>query len=90
MSYINKEAAINIIKALPVAELNGVEMCPKKRILKTLSFLPEAQFTTKLRRDYYSQIYCQNCDKIIPLDAIKVKTLSYCPHCGLKISEFKF
>lgn len=90
MSYINKEEAINIISALPIADFNGIEMCSKKRVLKALEFLPETQITTKLRRDMFSQIYCQSCEKIIPIDARKVKALTYCPHCGLKISEFKF
>lgn len=90
MSYINKEEAINIIRALPVADFNGIEMCSKKRILKALDFLPETQITTKLRRDRFSQIYCQSCEKIIKMNARKVKALTYCPHCGLKISEFKF
>ena len=58
MSYINKEEAINIISALPIADVNGVEMCSKKRVLKALEFLPETQITTKLRRDMFSQIYC--------------------------------
>lgn len=90
MSYISKEEAINIISTLPIADFNGVEMCSKKRVLKALEFLPETQITTKLRRDMFSQIYCHSCEKIIPIDAIKVKALTYCPHCGLKISEFKF
>jgi redox-regulated HSP33 family molecular chaperone len=90
VSYINKEEAINIIRALPIADFNGIEMCSKKRILKAFEFLPETQITTKLRRDMFSQIYCQSCEKIIPIDARKVKALTYCPHCGLKISEFKF
>ena len=90
MSYINRDEAINIIKALPVAEFNGVEMFSKKRVLKALEILPDTCITTKLRRDMFSQIYCQSCEKIIPIDAIKVKALTYCPHCGLKISDFKF
>ena len=78
MSYINKEEAINIISALPIADFNGVEMCSKKRILKALEFLPETQITTKLRRNMFSQIYCQSCEKIISIDAIKAKALTYC------------
>ena len=91
MSYINKEEAINIIRALPIADYNGIEMCSKKRVLKALDFLPETQITTKLRRDMFSQIYCQSCEKIIKMDARKIKSyLTHCPHCGLRISEFKF
>ena len=91
MSYINKDEAINIIKALPVAEFHGVEMFSKKRVLKALEILPNTCITTKLRRDIYSQIYCQNCDNIIKMDARKVKSsLTHCPHCGLRIVEFKF
>ena len=90
MEYIGKETAINIIKKLPSAEINGVEMCSKKRIIKILDFLPTKEITTKMRRDFYSQIYCQSCEHIIPMDAIKVKLIERCPYCGLKIDEFKF
>jgi hypothetical protein len=91
VSYINKEEAINIISALPIADFNGIEMYPKKRVLKALESLPETQITTKLRRDMFSQIYCQNCENIIKMDARKIKSyLTHCPHCDLRIIEFKF
>lgn len=90
MSYINKDEAINIIKALPVAEFNGVEMFSKKRVLKALEILPYTCITTKLRRNRYSQIYCQNCENIIPVNTITAQELDNCPFCCLPIKEYKF
>ena len=54
MIYINKNEVINIIKMLPVAEFNGVEMFSKKRVLKALEMLQDTCITTKLQRDIYS------------------------------------
>lgn len=88
--YVQKEELIAIIKALPVAEFNGIEMCPKNRILKAIEFLPTSKITTKMRRNYYSQVYCQSCNQVIPLPCWEVEHLGNCPHCGLEIEECIF
>lgn len=88
--YVKKEELIAIIKALPVADFNGVEMCPKNRILKAIEFLPASKITTKMRRNYYSQVYCQSCNQVIPLPCWEVEHLGNCPHCGLEIEECIF
>ena len=49
-------------------------------------YIPE----TKLRRNKNSEIFCQECEHIIPINAIEVKEMSYCPYCGSRIKEFKF
>lgn len=90
MGYIKKEEAQNIIAALPFAIFNNVGMVSKKRVLKALDALGTYTFTTKLRRNRYSQIYCQNCENVIPVDAIAARELDSCPFCFLPIKECKF
>lgn len=88
--YVKKEELISIIKALPVAEFNDVEMCSKKRVLSAIEFLPTSKITTKMRRNCFSQVYCQSCNKTISLPCWEVEHLGNCPHCGLEIDEFVF
>ena len=90
MGYIKKEEAQNIIAALPFTIFNNVGMVSKKRVLKALDALGTYTFTTKLRRNRYSQIYCQNCENVIPVDAIAAQELDSCPFCFLPIKECKF
>lgn len=90
MGYIKKSEAQNIISALPVAIFNDVAMVSKKRVLKALDALGAYTFTTKLRRNKYSQIYCQNCENIIPVNVIAAHELDSCPFCSLPIKECKF
>ena len=90
MGYIKKSEAQNIISALPFAIFNDVAMVSKKRVLKALDALGSYTFTTKLRRNKYSQIYCQNCENIIPVNAIAAHELDSCPFCSLPIKECKF
>lgn len=88
--YINKEQLVSMIKALPIAEFNGVEMCSKKRILSVIETLSPTHITTKMRRNHYSQVYCQSCNQIISLPCWEVEHLGNCPHCGLEIEECIF
>jgi hypothetical protein len=88
--YVKKEELVAIIKALPIADINGVELFSKNRILKTIEFLPVSKITTKLRRNRFSQIYCQNCEGIIPISSTAAEQLTHCPHCELPIKECKF
>lgn len=88
--YIKKETLLSIIGRLPVAEFNGVTMCSKKRILRTIEGVPSTYITTKLRRNRFSQIYCQNCEDIIPMSSTAARLLTHCPHCELPIKECKF
>jgi hypothetical protein len=88
--YVKKEELVAIIKALPIADINGVELFSKNRILKTIEFLPVSKITTKLRRNRFSQIYCQNCEGIIPMSSTAAEQLTHCPHCELPIKECKF
>lgn len=90
MGYIKKSEAQNIISALPFAIFNDVAMVSKKRVLKALDALGAYTFTTKLRRNRHSQIYCQNCENIIPVNAIAAYELDSCPFCSLPIKECKF
>ena len=88
--YVDKEQLIAIIKALPVVDFNEVEMCSKKRVLKAIEVLPTTTHTTKMRRNQFSQVYCQSCNKIISLPCWEVEHLRHCPHCGLEIEECIF
>jgi predicted RNA-binding Zn-ribbon protein involved in translation (DUF1610 family) len=88
--YIKKEELISIIQALPVAEFNGVDMCSKKRVLKAIEVLPISKIFTKVRRNRFSQVYCQSCNQIINLPCWEVEHLGNCPHCGLEIEECIF
>ena len=88
--YLNKDTLIELVKRMPVVDVNGAELVSKERVLKNIQFLPEEEFTTKLRRNRNSQIFCQNCESILKEDAIHAKQLSNCPFCGLKIKECKF
>ena len=88
--YIRKETLLSIIGKLPVAEFNGVTMFSKKRILRNIEGAPFTYITTKLRRNRFSQIYCQNCEGIIPMSSTAARQLTHCPHCELPIKECKF
>lgn len=88
--YVKKEELVAIIKALPVADINGVGLFSKNRILKAIEFLPASEITTKLRRNRFSQVYCQNCEGIIPMSSTVARQLTHCPHCELPIKECKF
>lgn len=88
--YIKKAELISIIQALPVAELNGAQVCSKHRVLEAIDFLPVTKITTKMRRNHLSQVYCQSCNKIISLPCWEVEHLGNCPHCGLEIEECIF
>jgi hypothetical protein len=88
--YIKKETLLSIVERLPVAEFNGVTMLSKKRILRTIEGVPSTYITTKLRRNRFSQIYCQNCEDIIPMSSTAARLLTHCPHCELPIKECKF
>lgn len=88
--YIKKETLLSIIEHLPVAEFNGVTMYSKKRILKAIDIIPSTRITTKMRRNYCSQVYCQSCNQVIPLPCWEVEHLENCPHCGLEIEECIF
>ena len=88
--YVKKEELVAIINALPVADFNGVELFSKGRVLKAIEFLPVSKITTKMRRNYYSQVYCQNCNQVIDLPCWEVEHLGNCPHCGLEIDECVF
>ena len=88
--YIKKETLLSIIRQLPVAELENVIMLPKKRILKAIDIVPPTYITTKLRRNRFSQIYCQNCESIIPMSSTAAEQLTHCPYCELPIKECKF
>jgi hypothetical protein len=88
--YVKKEELVAIIKALPVTNINGVELFTKNRILKIIEFLPMSEITTKLRRNRFSQVYCQNCEGIIPISSTAAEQLTHCPHCELPIKECKF
>ena len=88
--YVKKEELVAIIKALPIADINGVELFSKNRILKTIEFLPVSEITTKLRRNRFSQVYCQNCESIIPMSSTAAEQLTHCPYCELPIKECKF
>jgi predicted RNA-binding Zn-ribbon protein involved in translation (DUF1610 family) len=88
--YIKKEELVAIINALPVTDVNGVKLFPKNRVLKVIEFLPTSKITTKMRRNYYSQIYCQSCNQVINLPCWEVEHLGNCPHCGLEIEEYIF
>ena len=88
--YIKKETLLSIIGKLPVAEFNGVTMCSKKRILRTIEGVPSNYITTKLRRNRFSQIYCQNCEGIISMSSTAAEQLTHCPYCELPIKECKF
>jgi hypothetical protein len=88
--YVKKEELVAIIKALPVANISGVELFTKNRILKTIEFLSVSEITTKLRRNRFSQVYCQNCEGIIPMSSTAAEQLTHCPHCELPIKECKF
>ena len=88
--YIKKAELISMIQALPVAELNSAPVCSKHRVLEAIDFLPIVKITTKMRRNYLSQVYCQSCNKIISLPCWEVEHLGNCPHCGLEIEECIF
>lgn len=88
--YIKKETLLSIIGRLPVAEFNGVTMCSKKRILRTIEGIPFTYITTKLRRNRFSQVYCQNCEGIISMSSTAAEQLTHCPYCELPIKECKF
>ena len=88
--YIKKAELISMIQALPVAEFNDVAVCSKHRVLEAIDFLPVTKITTKMRRNYYSQIYCQSCNQVINLPCWEVEHLGNCPHCGLEIDECVF
>lgn len=45
---------------------------------------------TKLRRNRYSEVFCQECDGIINLSTIEAKKLTHCPYCERLITECKF
>ncbi len=88
--YVKKEELVAIINALPVADFNGVELFSKSRVLKAIEFLPVSKITTKMRRNYYSQVYCQSCNQVIDLPCWEVEHLGNCPHCGLEIETCIF
>ena len=88
--YISKHELLAMIEALPVADMNGVDVCSKHRILQTIMTLPVFKMTTKMRRNYFSQVYCQSCNKVIALPCWEVEHLGHCPHCGLEIDEYIF
>lgn len=88
--YVKKEELVTIIKALPIADINGVELFSKNRILKIIEFLPVSEITTKLRRNRFSQIYCQNCEGVISMSSTAARQLTHCPYCELPIKECKF
>ena len=88
--YIKKAELISMIQALPVAELNGISVCSKHRVLAAIEVLPTTTHKTKMRRNQFSQVYCQSCSKIISLPCWEVEHLGNCPHCGLEIEECIF
>lgn len=88
--YVKKEELVAIINALPIADFNGVELFSKNRVLKAIEFLPVSKITTKMRRNYYSQVYCQSCNQVIDLPCWEVEHLGNCPHCGLEIEDCIF
>ena len=77
---------LNIFQFLTVFKGNNY----MEEVLKALDALGSYTFTTKLRRNKYSQIYCQNCENIIPVNAIAAHELDSCPFCSLPIKECKF
>lgn len=87
---INREQAIAMVEALPVAEINGAVLVPKKRIINILEFLPTQKITTNLRRNRNSEVFCQNCEGFIHMSTEEAAKLTYCPHCGLEIVACKF
>lgn len=89
-TYLNKNTLIELVKRMPVVDVNGAELVSKERVLKNIQFLPEEEFTTKLRRNVNSQVFCQNCEAILKENSIQARQLTHCPNCNLKISEFKF
>lgn len=88
--YVKKEELVAIINALPITDFNGVELFSKNRVLKAIEFLPVSKITTKMRRNYYSQVYCQSCNQVIDLPCWEVEHLGNCPHCGLEIEDCIF
>ena len=62
------------------------------RMNNLLTVLEKHSFVlrTKLRRNKYSEIFCQECDGIINLSTFEAATLTHCPHCERIITECKF
>lgn len=88
--YIKKEELLTILNALPISEFNGIEMYPKNQVLEAVTSLSASKITTKMRRNYCSQVYCQHCNQVVALPCWEVEHLGHCPHCGLEIDECVF